>query len=74
MERSKKSRAEILYSQLGKGYVVGCDHRWLQMARNMFERNNIAGNEFSEAIRNRLDKGRGKYVIPLFTPPFIHAR
>lgn len=61
MERSEKSRAEILYSQLGKECVVGCDRRWLQMARNLLERNNIAGDEFSEAIRNVLDKGRGKY-------------
>ena len=38
-----------------------CDRRWLQMARNVLERNNIAGDEFSEAIRNPLDKGRGKY-------------
>ena len=61
MERSEKSRAEILYSQLGKECVVGCDPRWLQMARNLLERNNIAGDEFSEAIRNLLDRGRGKY-------------
>ena len=61
MERSEKSRAEILYSQLGKECVVGCDRRWLQMARNLLERNNIAGDDFSEAIRNLLDKGRGKY-------------
>ena len=60
MERSKKSRAEILYSQLRKECVVGCDRRWLQMALNLLERNNIAGDEFSE-IRNPLDKGRGKY-------------
>ena len=50
-----------MYSQLGKECVVGCDRHWLQMARNVLERNNIAGDEFSEAIRNVLDKGRGKY-------------
>ena len=49
------------YSQLGKECVVGCNRRWLQMARNLLERDNIAGDEFSKAIRNLLDKGRGKY-------------
>ena len=61
MERSKKSRTEILYSQIGKECVVGCHGRWLQMARNLLQRNNINGEQFSEAIRDLLDKGRGKY-------------
>ena len=61
MERSKKSRAEIGYSQHGKECAVGCDRRWLEMARNVLERNNIARDEFSEAIGNLLNKGRGKY-------------
>ena len=68
-ERSKKSRAEILYSQLGKECFVGCDRRWLQMARDVLGRNNIAGDEFSEGIRNLLDKGRGKYRTLKFKRP-----
>ena len=36
-ERSKSSRTEILYSQIGKEYVVGCEGRWLQMARNLLQ-------------------------------------
>ena len=31
------------------------------MARNLLQRNNINGEQFSEAIRDLLDKGRGKY-------------
>ena len=50
-----------MYSQLGKECVVRCDRRWMQMARDVLERNNIAVDEFSEAIRNLLDKGREKY-------------
>ena len=46
MERSKKSRSEILYSQLAKVCVVGCDGRWLQMAQNLLQRNNINADEF----------------------------
>ena len=32
MEHSKCCRTEILYSQIGKEGVVGCEGRWLQMA------------------------------------------
>ena len=60
IERRKTSRTEILYNQIGKECVVGCDGRWLQMARNLLQRNNINGEQFSEAIRDLLDKGRGK--------------
>ena len=35
MERTKRSTTEILYSQIEKECVVGCDGRWLQMARNL---------------------------------------
>ena len=35
MERTKRSRTEILYSQIGKECVVGCGGRWLQMARKL---------------------------------------
>ena len=38
MERTKRSRTEILYSQIGKECVVGCNGRWLQMARNLHVR------------------------------------
>ena len=43
MERSKRRRTEILYIQIGKVSVVGCDRRWLQMAQNLLQRNNING-------------------------------
>ena len=35
IERTKRSRTEIFYSQIGKECVVGCDGHWLQMARNL---------------------------------------
>ena len=35
MERTKRSRTEILYSQIGKECVVGCGGRWLQTAQNL---------------------------------------
>ena len=61
MECSKGSRTEILHSKIGKECVAGCEGRWLQMVRNSLQRNNINGEQFSEAIRDLLDKGREKY-------------
>ena len=61
MECSKSSRTEILYNQIGKECVVGCDGHWLQIARNLVHRNKINGEQFSEAVRDLLDKGIGKY-------------
>ena len=60
-ERSKKTRIEILYSQLCEECVAGCNRRWLEMAVDVFERNNIKQEDFGEAVRNVLEKGRGKY-------------
>ena len=61
MEHSKRSRTEILYSPIGKDCVVGCDGCWFQMARNLLQPYNISGEQFSEAIRDLLDKGKGRY-------------
>ena len=61
LERSRLTRIEILYRQLGEECVIGCNRRWLQMAEDVLLRNNIKKEDFSEAIRNALEKGRGKY-------------
>ena len=66
MKCSKSSRTEILYSHIGKECVVGCEGHRLQMARNLLQRNNINGEQFSEAIRDLLDKGRGKKYRNLY--------
>ena len=60
-ERSKKTRIEILYSKLGEECVAGCNRHWLEMAVAVLERNNIKQADFAEAVRNGLEKGRGKY-------------
>ena len=45
MERSERSRTEILFSQIGKEYIVACDGCSLQMARNLLQRNNVSGDQ-----------------------------
>ena len=48
LQRSKMTRIEILYGKLEGECERECDGQWLQMAREVLERNSI-------------DKGRGKY-------------
>ena len=60
-QRSKMSRIEILYSKLEGECEQGCDGQWLQMAKEVLQRNSIVRDDFAEAVRILLDKGRGKY-------------
>ena len=61
LQRSKMTRIEILYSKLEGECEPGCDDQWLQMAKEVLERNSIVRDDFAEAVRILLDKGRGKY-------------
>ena len=38
----------------------GCQVKWLEMAEQVLQRNDISRNEFSDAVRNLLQQGRGK--------------
>ena len=61
LQRSKMTRIEILSSKLEVEREQGCDGQWLQMAKEVFERNSIVRDDFAEAVRILLDKGRRKY-------------
>ena len=61
LQRSKMTRIEIFYSKLEGECEPGCDGQWLQMAKEVLERNSIVRNDFAEAVRILFDKGRGKY-------------
>jgi len=69
LERSKLSRTDILYREMGKECVDGCGRRWLHMAEDILQRNNIQKLEFAEAVRNLLKNGRGKYRNILLKGP-----
>ena len=43
LQRSKMTRIEILYSKLEGECEPGCDGQWLQMAKEVLERNSIEG-------------------------------
>ena len=61
LARSKLSRVEIVYRELESPCVDGCQGKWLEMAEQVLQRNGISRDEFSEAVRNLLQQGRGKY-------------
>ena len=52
LERCKSSRIDILYREMGKQCVDGCGRRWLHMAEDILQRDNIQKLEFAEAVRN----------------------
>ena len=61
LERSKLTRLQILYAKLNEPCVPECDGKWLEMAKNILQRNGICSEEFAEAVVTLLDKDRGKY-------------
>ena len=67
LARSKMTRIELLYSELGKTCVEGCNGRWLTMAEQVLRRNEIDLDEFAGAVRVLLREGRGKYGNMLLT-------
>ena len=69
LERCKSSRIDILYRKMGKQGVDSCGRRWLHMAEDILQRNNIQKLEFAEAVRNLLKNGRGKYCNILLKGP-----
>ena len=61
LERNKLSRIDILYRHLGDECVAGCAGQWIEMAKEVLDRNNIRREDFAQAVRTLLEKGRGKY-------------
>ena len=59
--RGKLSRVEFVYHELEGPCVDSCQGKWLEMAERVLQRNGISWDEFSEAVRNLLQQGRGKY-------------
>ena len=61
LERSKLTRIDLLYRELGRPCVEGCEGQWLTITEQVLSRNDICRNDFSEAVRLLLDNGRSKY-------------
>ena len=60
LRRERMSRMEILQEALTGNCAENCNGLWLHIALNILQRNSIARNDFCSAIRELLQKGRGK--------------
>ena len=58
IEHRKSSRMEILMSAQGTSCV--CEGEWMQCALELLDKSRIKREEFSTAIKELLEKGRGK--------------
>lgn len=61
LKRQKMSRIEILETALETDCVDNCNGQWIELAQDIIRRNNLTGRQFQTAVRDLLDKGRGKY-------------
>lgn len=61
LDRSKKTRMEILQEALDSDCVTGCNGLWYYCACQVLDRNGIAKSSFANAVKELLEKGRGKY-------------
>ena len=61
LERNQKTGMGILQEFLQEECAYACNKRWLTIAKDILRRNSIPEADFTEAVRNLLVKGRGKY-------------
>ena len=61
LDRSKKSRIELLHEASQGECVMGCDGQWLFYALEIVEQNGIKKETFTKSIKELLDKGRSKF-------------
>ena len=69
LERNQKTQMEILQEFLQEECVSTCNTKWLTIAKDILHRNSIPEADFTEAVRNLLVKGRGKYRNILLKGP-----
>ena len=69
LERSKKTRIELLEESASSPCVEDCHGQWMSAATQILESNGISAERFSSAVYNALKRGRGKYRnVYLFGP------
>lgn len=59
--REKKSRIDILRAALEEPCVAGCNSQWYECANEVLTKNNIHPYIFAAAVRDLIEKGRGKF-------------
>ena len=69
IERSKLTRLELLEKSLEEPCVDQCNGQWLQCANQILRWNDVSREAFSQAVKDLLEKGRGKFRNILFKVP-----
>ena len=69
IERQNKTRIEILRSTLQEECVIGCNGQWFECANEVLQKNKLHPNIFAAAVRDLLEKGRGKYRNVMIVGP-----
>ena len=61
LERSRKSRLDILRAASAGDCICDCNGLWYCCAHQTLQRNGIIKSAFTKAVKDLLDKGRSKY-------------
>lgn len=61
LERSKKSRSQLLVEAKTSPCAEGCNGDWLTCAHEILDNNGVSRQFFSNVVKELLTKGRGKY-------------
>ena len=69
LDRSRKTRLELLTEAAEGECVHGCEGNWLRLAEEVLTTNGIELTEFATAFYNLLDKGCRKYRHVMLTGP-----
>ena len=74
LDRSKKSRLEILEEAAQGECVSGCNGQWLTCACEVLEQNGIRKDTFTNAIKELLERGRSKFRNVMICGPANSAK
>ena len=74
LERSKKTRLELLQEAALGNCVTGCEGKWLTCALEVLQQNGICRETFTGAIRDLLHQGRSKFRNIMICGPANSAK
>ena len=74
LNRSQKSRIEILEEAAQGECVSGCDRQWHSCALEVLEQNGICKQAFTNSIKELLEKGRSKFRNLMICGPANSAK
>ena len=69
LERAKKTRLQLLREAMNSECANNCNGVWKECAYQVLDRNGIDRISFANAVKELLDKGRGKYRNVMIVGP-----